>query len=340
MKKTVFICMFALVMMMVSFAYGFSDVNDNDWFYENVTEMTGNGYLSGYEDGSFRPAGIITKAELVSVICRVNAIKEKKARNAHWSGGMMTAALDAGYYDWDEIPPSGEAYDEPITRQLAVKIVMKAFLPDIKGDYNAVSQTVKDFSQLDGRYYDSVIAAYCNGIVFGDNEGNINPKAYMTRAEACAIIMRAANKKGDLKPYEKPVASETPVTPSKSGVNVNGKLRVEDNKLVNDKGESVVLHGMSSHGLQWFSSFTAEEAIKATADYGANLFRCAMYTDEGGYISNASMKDTLISAVDNAVKHDMYVIIDWHILSDGNPLLYVDEAEKFFAEMSFLLGMT
>ena len=61
-----------------------------------------------------------------------------------------------------------------------------------------MSSSVSDFAQLDGRYYDSMIAAYCKGIVYGDDKGNLNPKSSITRAEACAIIMRAASMKGDL----------------------------------------------------------------------------------------------------------------------------------------------
>ncbi len=336
MKKTAFIFIFIMIMSVCGCAYGFSDVNRGDWFYENVTEMADNGYLSGYEDGTFRPSDIITKAELASVVGRVSGLSEKSSQNNHWAGKMMQAALDAGYYDWDEIPPTGETYDEPITRQLAVKIVMKAFLPDAEGDYNKVSSSAKDFEQLDGRYYDSVIAACSNGIVYGDDYGNLNPKASITRAEACAIITRAANKKGDLQPYESPAPAEppAPVTAISGGVSENGWLHVEGTRIMNERGEPVILHGMSSHGLQWFPQYATENAIKATADYGANLFRCAMYTAENGYISNKSVKDTLINAVDSAIRQDMYVIIDWHILSDGDPLSHADEAVNFFAEIS------
>lgn len=335
MKKRIFAAVFCAVMMITSCAYGFNDVRDKDWFYENVTDMTERGYLAGYEDGTFRPSGIITKAEFTSVVGRVANLSPALARTKHWAAPVMGAALDKGYYDYDEIPPTGETYDEPITRQLAVKIVMKAFLPDKKGNYNDAAKA-PDFSQLDGRYYDSVIAAVSSGVVYGDDKGNLNPKASITRAEACAIIMRAANMKGDLKPYELPTPTQAPipVTERSGGVKENGALHVEGTQLVNERGEAVVLHGMSSHGLQWFGQFATENAIKATADYGANLFRCAMYTSEGGYISNAAVKNTLTSAVDAAIRQDMYVIIDWHILSDGNPQTYQDEAAAFFEEMS------
>ncbi|MCH5209713.1 MAG: cellulase family glycosylhydrolase [Oscillospiraceae bacterium] len=336
MKKRIFFLAIVFVMMICGCAYGFSDVNNGDWFYENVTDMTDSGYLSGYEDGTFRPAGIITKAELVSVVGRVSGLTQKSAQTNHWASGMLQAALDAQYYDWDEIPPTGETFNEPITRQLAIKIVMKAFLPDERGDYNQAANSVSDFSNLDGRYYDTVIAAYSNGIVFGDDNGQLNPKSPITRAEACAIIMRAANKKGNLSPYEPPVSTEpaAPVTARSGGVSENGYLHVDGTRLVNERGEAVQLKGMSSHGLQWFGNFATENAIKATADYGANLFRLAMYTGEGGYLSDRSVKDTLINAVDSAIRQDMYVIIDWHILSDGDPLANADAAAEFFAEVS------
>lgn len=337
MKKKILIFTLLFLMAACSCAYGYSDVKQSDWFYGNVTQMSDMGYLSGYEDSTFRPDGIITKAELVSVVGRVSGLTPSVGQTNHWAAPMLQTVLNSGFYDWDEIPPTGETYDEPIARQLAIKIVMKAFLAGKTGDYNQAANGIKDFSQLDGRYYDTVIAAYSNGVVFGDDNGNLNPKSNLTRAEACAIIMRAANMKGNTKPYE-PAAEPVPVQTRKGGVSENGALHVDGTQLVNERGEAVVLHGMSSHGLHWFGNFAAENAIASTADYGANLFRCAMYTGEGGYASNPEIKNILINAVDSAIRQDMYVIIDWHILSDGDPLTYADKAEEFFAEMAERYG--
>ncbi len=337
MKRKTAAALFTILMLCVSgTARAFTDVERGEWYYNNVTEMTESGYLSGYADGTFRPSKAITRAELVSVVGRIAGLQSSAGQSTHWADGLMRSALESGYYDWDEIPPTGDTYDEPIPRQLAVKVVMKAFLPDMRGDYNQVHSAVKDFSQLDGRYYDAVIAAYANGVIYGDENGNINPKSSLTRAEACAVIMRAAKLRGGLAPYE-PEPTEAPAA-VRGGVSENGALRVEGTQLVNERGETVVLHGMSSHGLQWFPDFATENAIKATAERGANLFRCAMYTAEGGYLSDSSVKNTLINAVDSAVRQDMYVIIDWHILSDGNPLDNADAAAEFFAEMADRYG--
>ena len=170
-------------------------------------------------------------------------------------------------------------------------MVMKAFLPDAKGNYNDIAKA-PDFGELDGRYYETTSAAVSCGVVLGDESGRLNPKANITRAEACAIIMRAANKKGDLTPYTAPVNEvPAPQTARYGGVSENGSLKVIGTQLCNESREPVVLHGMSSHGLQWFPAFVTENAIKATADRGANLIRLAMYTDEyGGYCSGGNRK--------------------------------------------------
>ncbi len=123
------------------------------------------------------------------------------------------------------------------------------------------------------------------------------------------------------------------------GVAENGWLSVKGTTLVNEQGQPVVLHGMSSHGLQWYPQFTTSNAIGATASYGANLFRVAMYTAEGGYIENkSSLRKQLYRSVDAAISRNMYVIIDWHILSDGNPKKYQKEAKAFFKKVSRRYG--
>lgn len=316
------------------FAAEFTDVKTGDWYYENVSQMSESGYLNGYGDGSFKPDNEITAAEFVSVVARVCGLGEGVSQNSHWAGGLLQTALDEGFYDWDEIPPTAMTYDDPITRQVAVKIIMKAFAPDARGDYNTESAKIADFSVLDGRYYESVLGAYARGIVKGDNNGCFNPKSALTRAEACALITRAADMSEE-KPQEVPV-SPTPIPQAVSGkgVSVNGALQVIGRQLCNAKGEAVVLRGMSSHGIQWFGQFLGYEAIKSTADAGANLFRIANYTAENGYISNPSLKQRVIAAADVAIALDMYVIIDWHILSDGNPNTYKEQSKAFFTEMA------
>ena len=130
-------------------------------------------------------------------------------------------------------------------------------------------------------------------------------------------------------------ASAGKVVKASNGVKQNGWLKVKGTQLVNKKGKAVVLRGMSSHGLQWYSDFTTKEAIGSTAAYGANVFRVAMYTEEGGYCSNKKkLLKKVYAAVDAAIDRNMYVIVDWHILNDGNPNKHKKAAKTFFKKVA------
>lgn len=317
----------------------FSDVAPGAWYEKEVLELAGSGWLTGYSDGTFRPGKPITAAELVTIVARCAGTKGAPSSIQHWAAKHLQTGLDQGWYDWDEIPPTGEKFNQPIQRQLAVKILMKALLPDVRGDYNTESRKIKDFAQLDSRYYDAVLGAYSVGVARGDRTGRFNPKSSLTRAEACILIYRA-KRLMDQSPTPGPTTAPTPQPPTpvetiSGGVSENGWLQVQGAQLCNENGEPVVLHGMSSHGIQWFEQYAGDQAIQNTARFGANLFRVAMYTGEGGYLSQPeALKEQVVRAVDAAIRQDMYVIIDWHILSDGNPKDHLEESKAFFREMA------
>ena len=111
-----------------------------------------------------------------------------------------------------------------------------------------------------------------------------------------------------------------------------GKLQVLGGKLCSESGEPVMLRGVSLNGLVTSESFLNEELFRELAeDDGVNLFRLAMYTygvGSVGYCTGGDKerhKQDIARGVELARSHDMYVIIDWHILSDGDPNTYLDE---------------
>mgnify|MGYP004459061913 FL=1 len=119
-------------------------------------------------------------------------------------------------------------------------------------------------------------------------------------------------------------------------VSYNGFLKVKGSTLVNQYNNEIQLRGLSSHGLQWYSDLITTENLQYLKEnFNINVFRIAMYTAENGYINNKeTIKQKAIEITDMAISLDLYVIIDWHILSDGNPNMYKDEAKEFFVEFS------
>lgn len=120
-----------------------------------------------------------------------------------------------------------------------------------------------------------------------------------------------------------------------------GRLHVKGTKLVDKKGHEVQLRGVSTHGLSWYPQYVNDKCFAQLHDkWGANVVRLAMYTEEyNGYCSGdaknrSDLKKLIKKGVKLAKKHKMYVIVDWHILSDGNPNSHKKEAKAFFKEMS------
>lgn len=132
-------------------------------------------------------------------------------------------------------------------------------------------------------------------------------------------------------------AETTTVEEMTTNSNTNGtisKLHVSGTKLMNENGEIVVLNGISTHGIAWFPQYINKEAFRTIKDsFGGNVIRVAMYSDPvAGYTEGLHSK--VDEAVNYATELGMYVIIDWHILSDGNPNTYKSQAINFFSEMS------
>lgn len=110
-------------------------------------------------------------------------------------------------------------------------------------------------------------------------------------------------------------------------------LRVQGTKIVNAKGKTVSLRGVSTHGIAWFPQYVNKKAFRSFQKMGANTIRLAFYSDPG-----AGYQKSLYAKVEEGVKAatelGMYVIIDWHILSDGNPKTNQSKAKEFFSYFS------
>ena len=131
----------------------------------------------------------------------------------------------------------------------------------------------------------------------------------------------------------------TPCYASENTASTISALSVKGNQLVDESGTPIQLKGISTHGIAWFPDYINEYCFKELKQkWGMNVIRIAMYTAEsGGYCTDGNkeyLKNLVKKGVEYATKCDMYVIIDWHILSDGNPNTYIEESKAFFDEMS------
>lgn len=104
------------------------------------------------------------------------------------------------------------------------------------------------------------------------------------------------------------------------------------------------LRGVSTHGLAWYPQYVNQEFFTELREvWGANVVRLATYSaEEGGYATEtgdrAALNDLVVRGVQYAQAADLYAVVDWHTLSDANPLTNQWAAEEFFRSVSGALG--
>ena len=131
------------------------------------------------------------------------------------------------------------------------------------------------------------------------------------------------------------------VTTSNSG---NNKVQLADRC-----GNAVQLRGWATHGYQWASVrpfFNAKNDFEGMKKMGANVVRLTCYVSQDDVPYQSSWNNTK-TWVKNAITwcHELgiYAIVDYHVLTPGNPNTYLqkannakiwEKAEPFFTDIS------
>ncbi len=176
-----------------------------------------------------------------------------------------------------------------------------------------------------------VIVVGLTGAVLAEISGR-NPAE--KKSQSGTVASGAADVTGTVSDELTRTAEAAGITPVKR----HGALHVSGTDLKDCHGAKFRLKGVSTHGIAWFPQYVNKDAFQTLRDnYGINTIRLAMYTNKSeGYGPDAVNK--VREGVKYATELGMYVIIDWHILNDGNPNQHKSEAKKFFTKMSKKYG--
>jgi hypothetical protein len=179
---------------------GFSDVSASYWAHDTIGKLSGQGYISGYPDGTFRPGKPITRAEVAAIMDKVLDLAPYTTQGPTFNDvnpddwfyqAVETAnhaGIEIGYHNGTFHP------NAPISRQeIACVLVQALGKSQLAGsDAQAVTKFMDDHD----------IAWWSRGFVFvamqqqiigGYPNGTYEPENKTTRAEACAMISNFLN---------------------------------------------------------------------------------------------------------------------------------------------------
>lgn len=114
-----------------------------------------------------------------------------------------------------------------------------------------------------------------------------------------------------------------------------GKLSVVGTELRDRNGKQVQLKGICLFDTTSYGELANPSSLRFLRDdWGIDILRAAMYTEYNGKFIGEGAFSKIEAVVESAIQAGLYVIIDWHILTDGDPRKHAGEAKDFFARMS------
>jgi hypothetical protein len=175
----------------------FTDITQNDWFYDNVLYVYRAGLMLGTASDTFSPKLGVTRAMVITMLHRMSG------DTGSYENTFLDVPMGAWYEDavaWaaakgisDGLGGNRFAPDTKITReQLAVMLHRYAkymgYDVSIGEDTNILSYN--DAFDISEYAYAALQWTCGAGVMNGDNSGNLNPQGFATRAEAAAMLQR------------------------------------------------------------------------------------------------------------------------------------------------------
>lgn len=172
---------------------------ESHWAEEAILSANEKGYMTGYEK-KFRPDDSITRAEICAVVCRVLGLEKEFSESfSDVTSDLWYAGYVGSLYNAKIVSGSGDDFypGNNVTREEFAKIIVEAY--KYKNNVNNVTRKdLADFSDSNeiSQWATDYVEQACGlGLFTGDTFGRFNPKAPLTRAEACVITERFSNLK-------------------------------------------------------------------------------------------------------------------------------------------------
>lgn len=197
-------------------APAFSDISDEKyaWAKDYIVEMAKEGYIAGYEDGTYKPDNNVTRLETIVLFAR--AMGSNKSENAEIlksaidQYGALVDELNLNFGDeevsfmlyrgalseddLDKFLANGKA-GLPMPRQEAAAIITKSMC----GEADAMNEVLVDLDYKDAKEIDSDYAQYVyyaseKEIMNGMDGGNFAPNDSVLRSQIAVMLYRAVGK--------------------------------------------------------------------------------------------------------------------------------------------------
>ena len=156
----------------------FVDVSVNAWYYESVKAAYEAGLMNGVTDTEFAPNAPLTRAMIWTILARASGVETEGG--ATWYAKAQEWAVTKGVSDGED--PMGN-----VTREQLVTMLWRLNGSEVMTGYIGNYIDTGDISEWANQ---AMLWAVQNGIIEGDENMALAPKADTTRAQAATFFVR------------------------------------------------------------------------------------------------------------------------------------------------------
>ncbi len=159
-------------------ALPFVDVSVNAWYYESVKAAYEAGLMNGVTDTEFAPNATLTRAMIWTILARASGVETEGG--ATWYAKAQEWVVANGVSDGED--PMGN-----VTREQLVTMLWRLNGSEVMTGYIGNYIDTGDISEWANQ---AMLWAVQNGIIEGDENMALAPKADTTRAQAATFFVR------------------------------------------------------------------------------------------------------------------------------------------------------
>lgn len=177
----------------------FSDVHNDFWAKDEVTQLVEEGIINGYPDLQFRPSVSIMRGQAANLLAGALKLpeapyqpifKDVSSKSSHLRGAMAT--YQAGIFGGK--PDGTFGTGDQLTREQMASVIVRAFKLEDTGE--EVSFT--DDAKISESHKYGVRVLMQHGITTGKEDGSFDPKSPVNRASFVVFLHRAMVQAGML----------------------------------------------------------------------------------------------------------------------------------------------
>lgn len=176
----------------------FSDVVEGAWYYDAVMTMAKYGIISGYTDGTFKPANPVSREEFASMMVRalqLETVKTSSSFSDVADGYWASEYIETAKAYLTGFAKNGEYIFKPkadaVREDMAVALI-NALNKSVKDTDESVLDSFEDAKDISENLRLHVASAINNGLMSGEvkeEKKYFKPLDTLTRAEAAVLLL-------------------------------------------------------------------------------------------------------------------------------------------------------